>query len=251
MVGNLLLRGLLVGLLAGILAYGFAFVFGEPHVDTAIAFEELLAADEPVDPAAEEEGEIVSRSTQASIGLLTGVVVMAVGLGGVFAILFALAYGRLGNLGIQQTSVLLAALGFLTVSLVPWLKYPASPPASTFDDTIAFRSSVYFLMLALSIALTVGAWIVRKQLVPRYGSWNATVIAAVGYVIVTAIVMLIMPTINETPDGFPVDAFWDFRIASLGIHAVLWGVIGVVFGVVVERTTSLGHAAPRRGAVAA
>ncbi len=39
MVGNLLLRGMLVGVLAGLLAFGFARIFGEPQVDRAIAFE--------------------------------------------------------------------------------------------------------------------------------------------------------------------------------------------------------------------
>ena len=43
MVGNLLLRGMLVGIFAGILAFGFAKIYGEPQVDRAIAFEEQTA----------------------------------------------------------------------------------------------------------------------------------------------------------------------------------------------------------------
>ena len=42
MVGGLLLRGMLVGVIAGLLAFGFARVFGEPQIDRAIAFEELM-----------------------------------------------------------------------------------------------------------------------------------------------------------------------------------------------------------------
>lgn len=248
MVGKLLLRGLLVGVLAGLIAFGFARVFGEPSVDSAILFEEQMAAAEPADPNAVEEPPLVSREVQASGGLMTGIVVLSVGLGGLFSILFALANGRIGKLGPQQTSVVLAGLCFLTISLVPWLKYPASPPASTFDDTIAFRSSVYFLMLALSVAVTVGAWLLRQNLLARYGSWNASVIAAVAYVLVNFVFFLIMPTINETPAGFPAAVMWDFRMASIGIHAVLWGVIGVVFGIVVERTMAIGAPAPRRAA---
>jgi len=246
LVGKLLLRGLLVGLLAGLIAFGFARVFGEPSVDSAIAFEELMAAAEPADPNAVEEPPLVSREVQASGGLMTGIVVLSMGLGGLFSILFALANGRMGRMTPQQTSVVLAALCFLTVSLVPWLKYPASPPASTFDDTIAFRSSVYFLMLALSVAVTVGAWMLRQNLLARYGNWNASVIAAIAYVLVHFVFYLIMPTINETPEGFPASTMWDFRMASIGIHAVMWGVIGVVFGVVVERTMTIASPAPRR-----
>jgi hypothetical protein len=43
MVGNLLLRGMLVGAFAGLLAFGFARIFGEPQVDRAIAFEDQMS----------------------------------------------------------------------------------------------------------------------------------------------------------------------------------------------------------------
>jgi hypothetical protein len=240
MVGKLLIRGLLVGLVAGLIAFGFARVYGEPSVDSAIAFEEQMASAEPVDPNAVEEAPLVTREVQSSIGLLTGIVVLGVGLGGVFSIVFSLAAGRVGKLGLQQTSMLVAVIGFMTVSFVPWLKYPASPPASTLDDTIQFRTAVYFLMLAVSIAATAGAWLLRQQLLARRGAWNASMIAAAGYVVVLFVFFTIMPTINETPAGFPATVMWDFRLASIGIQAVLWAAMGVLFGPVVERTMNIG-----------
>src|SRR5262249_4889241 len=42
MVRTLLIRGMLVGILAGLLSSGFAWLFGEPQVDHAIAFEEHM-----------------------------------------------------------------------------------------------------------------------------------------------------------------------------------------------------------------
>ena len=78
MVANLLVRGMLVGLVAGIIAFAFARTFGEPQVDWAIAFEEsrsaaeAAAAGKPV----EAEPELVSRDTQANLGLFTGVVAL-------------------------------------------------------------------------------------------------------------------------------------------------------------------------------
>ena len=44
MVGNLLLRGMLVGLAAGLVCFLFLRIAGEPHVDRAIAFEEAESA---------------------------------------------------------------------------------------------------------------------------------------------------------------------------------------------------------------
>jgi len=112
MVGSLLLRGMLVGVLAGLLAFGFARIFGEPQVDRAIALEGALGHshdhgghDHAAAPAAEpEEPELVSRETQAGLGLLTGAVVYGAAVGGLFALVFAFAYGRVGRLDARATA---------------------------------------------------------------------------------------------------------------------------------------------------
>ncbi|MBU3031885.1 CbtA family protein [Paracoccus marinaquae] len=250
MVGKLLMRGLLVGLLAGIVAFGIAYLFGEPPLSEAILFEEQMAALEVPDPHAVEEEAPVSRTTQATTGLLTGTVILSMGLGGMFAIVFAFAHGRLGHLGVPQSSALLAALCFVTVSLVPWLKYPANPPASTFDDTVAYRTQLYFLMLALSIAASAGSLMLRRKLLPQHGAWRASVIAVICYLVAVGLVLGAMPAVNETPEAFPADVFWDFRIASLGIMFVIWAVIGLAFGIAAERLFP-GRPAARGGILTA
>lgn len=234
MVGKLLLRGLLAGLIAGVITFGFAYIFGEPSVDGAIAFEDQMATDESA--PADEASPTITRDTQKSIGLLTGIVFLGVALGGIYSVLFAFANGRIGRLNTSQTAVLLAALCFVTLVLTPWLKYPASPPASTLDDTIGFRTSLYFLMLGFSIVVSVGAWMVRMQLVPRLGQWNATLVTIVGYVVAVMLLNLMLPSVNEVPDGFPAQVLWDFRMASLGTQAVLWGSLALVFSGLVDRT---------------
>src|SRR6201999_389758 len=134
---------------AGLLAFGWARVFGEPSVNTAIGFE--AAQDEAKDaaavaagkPAHEEEPEMFSRTVQSGIGLLTGMVVSGAGLGCLFAVLFAFANGRVG-LGPGPTSVLLAFFGLLSVYIIPALKYPANPPSVGEPDTIKYRTGLYF-----------------------------------------------------------------------------------------------------------
>ena len=69
------------------------------------------------------------RDTQAGLGLLTGVAVFGTALGGLFSLVFAFAYGRLGALRARGTSALLALFGFVSVAIVPFLKYPPNPPA--------------------------------------------------------------------------------------------------------------------------
>lgn len=238
MTGSLLLRGMIVGLIAGVLAFGFARVFGEPMVDRAIAFEEQEAeAAAKANPAAAEpaEEEIVSRSTQAGIGLLTGVTTFGAALGGLFALAFAFVYGRVGTLSPRATAAVLALLGFVAMVIVPDLKYPPNPPAVGNSDTIGQRTELFFMMLAISVLAMAAAVGLARRLAGGLGSWNAGVAAAIAYAAVIALAQLALPVINEVPENFSADLLWHFRVASIGIQAILWGVIGLGFGALAER----------------
>jgi hypothetical protein len=236
MVGRLIFRGFIIGILAGLLAFGWAKIFGEPAVNTAINFETAqdeakeAAAAAAGNPAPPDDPEIFSRKVQSGIGLLTGMVGIGAGLGCLFGVLFAFAYGRIGTLAPGPTSVLVAFFGLVSVYLVPMLKYPANPPSVGEPDTIKYRTGLYFLMMAISIVTTLAALRLQRSLAARQGAWNASVVAAAAYLIVIAAVFVLLPGINEVPATFPAVTLWDFRLASLGIQTVLWGSIGVMFG---------------------
>jgi hypothetical protein len=222
---------MLAGLAAGLLAFAFAYAVGEPQVQAAIDFEDHLArlAHEP--SAAAE----VSRGIQRTLGLLTALVLMGVALGGVFALLFAWAYGRIGPLGPRPTAALLALAAFLTVTVVPFTKYPANPPTVGNPDTIDRRTALYVAMICISLLALVAAARLRRQLLARLGAWNAATVAGLAFVAVVAGAQLALPAVHETPPGFPADVLWRLRIASLGINAVLWTSIGLGFGLLAER----------------
>jgi hypothetical protein len=235
---------MLAGLAAGLLAFAFAYAFGEPQVQAAIDFEDHLArvAHEPA------AAEVVSRGVQRTLGLLTGVVLMGVALGGVFALLFAWAYGRIGALGARPTAALLALAAFVTVTLVPFTKYPANPPTVGNPDTIDRRTALFVAMICISLLSAVAAARIRRGLLARLGGWNAAIAAGVAFVAVVAAAELVLPAVHETPAGFPADVLWRFRIASLGINAVLWTAIGLGFGLLAERL--LVASGQRRAALA-
>jgi predicted cobalt transporter CbtA len=230
MVTSLLARGLLAGLLVGLLAFGFARIFGEPQVDRSIAFEEQAkqAKGEALEP------ELVSRPTQAGIGLFTGVVVYGVALGGLFSLVFAVAYGRAGPLSARATAALLALAGFLVVVLVPALKYPPNPPAIGEPETIGLRTALYFTMIAISLAASVLAFGVERRLSRYIGLWNGALAALVAFVFVIAVAQYLLPDVNEVPNRFPAVVLWRFRTASLGLQVVLWAGLGIVFGILAE-----------------
>lgn len=229
MVRTLLIRGMLVGVLAGLLAAAFAYVFGEPSVDWAIAFEEHSKV-----AGAMEEPELVSRAVQSTIGLLTGTVVIGAAIGGIFGLAYAFALGRLGRLSPAATAVALAFAGFLVIALVPQLKYPANPPAVGNPDTIGVRTGLYFAMLGLSVAFAVVSLVVGRAIARSRGIWAGVLGGLALYAVVVAVTMGAMPSIDEVPEGFSGAVLWNFRLASLGIGAVLWGTLGLGFGSLAE-----------------
>jgi len=236
MVGGLLLRGMLVGVVAGLLCFGFLKIAGEPSVDRAIAFE---SAQEAVrHPHEQPEPELVSRETQAGIGLFTGVVTYSAAFGGLFALAFALAYRRIGDLSPRAVSALLATVGFTVIHVVPMLKYPANPPSVGEPETIGMRTALYFSFIAVSLLTAIAAGMLRTRLQARNGAWNATLIAGGIYVAVMLAVGIALPTVNEVPDGFPAVVLWQFRVSALGAQLIMWTTLGLVFGALTQRAVT-------------
>ena len=245
MIQTLLVRGMLVGVVAGLLAFAFAHTFGEPDVDKAIGFEdsahegEAKAAVAAGQPAPPTQTELVSRPLQASIGLFTGVVVYGAAVGGIFALVFAFAWGRAGRISPRALAAIIAMIGFIAIVVVPQLKYPANPPSVGEPDTIAIRTELFLAMLLVSILAAAAASYLRAQLLPRFGGWNATLASAGAFVIVVAVGMAILPSVNEVPEGFPAATLWQFRLAALGTQAVLWATFGLLFGWLTERSLAV------------
>ncbi|WP_416980479.1 CbtA family protein [Streptomyces sp. T028] len=228
-VRNLLVRGMLAGLAAGVLALVVAYFLGEPSVDSAIGYEESHAA------AHEHEVELVSRSLQSTAGLATGVLVYGVAFGGIAALAYCFALGRIGRFGPRATALLLSGAALLAVYVVPFLKYPANPPAVGDHDTISQRTTLFFLMMLLGVLLAIAAVITGKRLAPRLGTWYATVVAVLGFVALIGLAYAFLPAVNEVPADFPATVLWRFRLSTLALQITLWTGFGLVFGELAER----------------
>ncbi|MEW1718396.1 CbtA family protein [Streptomyces sp. NPDC093109] len=263
-VRNLLVRGMIAGVLAGLVAFGLAYFAGEPSVRASIAQEEAHSApahehgdgdgeqgSSDSDSAStsgsaghshgDEEEELVSRPVQSTFGLATGVLVYGVAVGGIAALVFAVGLGRLGRFGPRATAALIAGAAFTTVCLVPFLKYPANPPAVGDADTIGRRTALYFLMILLSVLLAVAAVIAGRRLAPRLGNWNASLAAGAGYVVAVAVACLVLPANTDAiPETFPAALLWEFRLSSIAVQAVLWTAFGLIFGALAERMLRAG-----------
>lgn len=250
-----LVRGLLAGLIAGLFTFLVAFTIGEPPIDSAISLEEAASAAQAPATAPHshdeeagahshaeeagahshgEEGGGISRDTQKTWGLATATVAIGVALGGIMALVAAAAAGRVGRLRLVGSTALVTVLGFVAFALVPFLKYPAAPPAVGSGDTIGERTSYYFMFLLISLVTMVIAVVVAKQTAPRIGGYWAVVSSAVGYVVVVALAAALLPAVNELGD-FPADVLWEFRVSSLLTLAALWGSLGIALTTLLAR----------------
>jgi hypothetical protein len=228
---KLLICGLIAGACAGVLATGFAELAGEPSIDSAIAFEarQAQAAGQAPEP------DLVSRDVQSTAGLLTAAVAYGVTLGGLFALAFGYVYGRVARTSPQRTALWLAASAFAVLFLVPFIKYPANPPGVGHPDTIGDRTLLQLAMVAISLLAAIAAMRVRRAASARVSPAGAAAVAGAAYIATVVIAGLAMPSVQEVPRAFPATTLWQFRQASVGMNAVLWATIGLIFAAAVTR----------------
>jgi predicted cobalt transporter CbtA len=226
---------MLAGLIAGLILFAFARWLGEPQVDRAIAFESAQNAARGEAP----EPELVSRKVQKGLGLLTGTLLYSTALGGIFGLIFAFAQGRFRFSSPRALALWVAGLGFVSVTLVPSLKYPANPPSIGSPDTIGVRTAAYFLLVTLSLASMTLSLQVSRYLSRRLGAWNGSLLAVLLFIFLTVALSSFLPAIDEVPQGFPATLLWKFRIASWEIQAVLWSTLGILFGWLTERDQTI------------
>ncbi|RNL75362.1 CbtA family protein [Nocardioides marmorisolisilvae] len=226
-----LINGLIAGLFAGFAAFLVAHTIGEPPVNAAIAVEESSSAHEHAEAPAghhhEENGIVVSRHNQSTWGLLTGTLSIGTALGGLVALAAAGVVGRIGRLRPTQSTALVALIGFASVALVPFLKYPASPPAVGNPDTIGERTGLFFGFLAISLVAAIACTVLASRLLPGLGTYRTVIAALAAYLVVVVLAAQLMPTVNEV-GTFPAQTLWTFRRASLTTLATMWGTIGLV-----------------------
>ena len=265
---RLILRGIAAGGLAGFLAALFTRIMAEPVIQKSIDYES--ARDAMEDALRKAAGlapnpagpDIFSRATQRNVGAPIGLIVFGMAMGALFAVVFVLANRRYGDqLKPRVLALIIAGGALLAIYIVPYLKYPANPPAIGHPDTIHARGNLYLGMVGISIASVIAAFFLARYLAARWGAWNGTIATVVLFVASMAIVMAIFPPLGhlhsnvvqfgkvatETPlpltnahgqivyPGFPADVLFKFRLYSVLNQVLLWGTIGVTFGALAER----------------
>ena len=264
---RIIIRGVLVGALGGLLAFVFARIFAEPVIARAIDYENGRdAAKDALNaatgmPPMDMGPDLFSRTVQANVGIGFGMVLFGVAMGAIFAVVYCVCIGRVGKISLRNLALLVAGGLFLSIYLVPFLKYPANPPTIGRPETIKDRGGLYLLMVLCSLLFLGGAVWLGKRLATRFGNWTATLLAAGAFLIAIGIVMFMLPSLGhlsanvseygsfatETPQplkdhsgaivypGFPADDLYLFRLYSVGAQAILWATVGLCFAPMATR----------------
>lgn len=264
---RIILRGILAGAVGGLLAFVFARIFAEPVIGRAIDYESgrddaQHALDQAAGIAADGHShEVFTRSIQENVGIGVGMILFGIAMGALFAVIYTLCVGRVGRIVPANLALLVAGGMFLAFYLVPFIKYPANPPAVGHEGSIGQRTELYLAMVVSAAVVLLGAVLLGRALHARLGNRNATLVAAAAFVVVMGAVMLALPSLGqlhvnrteygdfatETPQplrdpsghivypGFSADDLYLFRLYAVAAQALLWSTIGLVFGPLVAR----------------
>jgi predicted cobalt transporter CbtA len=240
----LLKLGALAGLVGGIALAVFLRLVGEGPIGDAVALEEARSAS----AGGTAHEEMFSRATQQLGGML-GAATYGVAVGAILVVVFALVRHRLSARDDWRRAVTLAGVAFVTLTLVPMLKYPANPPAVGNPDTITERTALYLLMIGWSCVATWAAWRLGRWLrvQERWQAEHRRLPAMLAtWAVVVGVGLAVLPGSPDTVDA-PATLVWRFRMASLGGEALFWAVTGCVLGWLLLREHSLNAEPPIRG----
>ena len=241
---RLLGRGAIAGAVAGLLSAVVSFLLGEPSVRRAIEWEEAAARA----AGDAEHAEVFSRATQQGalflVSMLTGLA-----LGILFALVYALRHPRDPDADSWRRAILLAVAGLVGIALIPFLRYPANPPAVGDPATVDARTTAYLASILIGVVAVTAAAQLHRQLANRGVRPPLRQLAALGVVLVGLAATWLLPGSTDVSEA-PADLIWNFRLASIAALLVLWLGLGAVFGLLGERAER-GGASERRSVRAA
>ena len=199
---RIVLRGAVAGVIAGVLGFVFARIFAEPVINKAIDYEsgrhDILAKLNQAAglPVAPDRPEIFSRTIQSSVGIATGMIAFSAAMGALVAVAYIVLHGRV-HVRPRNLAWMIAAFGFFGVYMLPFVKYPANPPAIGHTFTIATRGQLYLTMVAGSLVLLGLAVYLYRVLLRRFSTAAAAALTAAAFLVAFGLLIGLLPSLGD------------------------------------------------------
>ena len=216
---------LVSGALAGLVHGTVNFTIVEPYLDQAIGLEnESLFASGEAEDTLEFWAEYESYRIWQKSGQVLAGVILGLAMGSLFGIVYALSRNSLPGKTDVTKSVILAGVMWLTIYIIPFLKYPANPPTVGDGETVMLRAILYVSFIALS-----GIGVVIFYKLSQKLQNNKKYFGLFGYVIFITILFFVMP---ENPDEItaPMNLVNEFRLMSVFGVSSFWISVGLILG---------------------
>ena len=216
---------LVSGAIAGFVHGTINFALVEPYLDQAIGLEnESLFASGEAEDTLEFWAEYESYRIWQKSGQVLAGVILGLAMGSLFGIVYALSRNSLPGKTDVTKSVILAGVMWLTIYIIPFLKYPANPPTVGDGETVMLRAILYVSFIVLS-----GIGVVIFYKLSRKLQSNKKYFGLIGYIVFISVIFFVMP---ENPDevNAPINLVNEFRLMSvLGVSS-FWLSVGIILG---------------------
>lgn len=233
---TLLRAVLLAACMAALFAAAFHLTVSERFVDRAIRLEEQAETEhlETAGAVHEHHEPVFSRRTQ-KVGLLVGLLVCGLGAGAIFAGVYTLRGQSFPGRTPRTRILLFGGIAVFSAVLVPFLKYPSTPPGVGDPGTLTQRQLLYIGCLLLSVA---GTWIAARAFM-RLKTRTTPSLAATGAAAILALwllaLFLLLPDRTD-PVNTPAMLLLQFRASSLAGQLLFWATFIAFFAESVQRS---------------
>ena len=222
---RLVITSVIVGIIAGLLVGGFYNLFQVPVMERAIALEEERAASVTSDAAEEEEGGAEVSLGVQRIGMVLGTAIYGAIFGLFFAAGFVLLHRAAPGWSVVWVALTIGALGFWSLSLFPFIKYPLNPPGVGEEASLAARQLGQLLFMLISAAAVGVALDAIRRIQQNFADFAARRLwygGVLGIYAILAIVMAFVFPGNPDPVPVPIDLLELFRALTMSGQFLMW-----------------------------
>ena len=215
---------LLSGIIAGVILAGVNYFVAEPFIDQAIGIEvdNSIASGEVVDFDELSTYRVWQKEGTFAAGAFLGLTY-----GAILGIVYVISRKYLPSSDDRKKALILAAIMCLSLYIVPFIKYPANPPAVGDPETIGLRDSLYTSYQLASGLIALGVSILVYKL--RKISYIKYVIPII-YLGLVAFIYAVFP-VNPDEITAPMDLVNAFRAVTFGTMVMFYLVLGAIFGI--------------------